>query len=37
MNGIFTLKTKELFFDDAEFDGTVPSTVHSETVPSTTV
>jgi hypothetical protein len=37
MNGIFALKTKMLFFDDAEFDGTVPSTAHSETVPSTTI
>jgi hypothetical protein len=37
MNEIFTLKTEELFFDDTVFDGTIPSTVHSETVPSTTV
>jgi len=37
MNEIFTLKTEELFFDDTVFDGTVPSTVHSETVPSITV
>jgi hypothetical protein len=37
MNEIFILKTEELFFDDAVFDGTVPSAVHSETVPSITV
>jgi len=37
MNEILTLKTEELFFDDTVFDGTVPSTLHSETVPSITV